>query len=428
MTRPLRGAGPGSTPPLRVAYVMSRFPKLSETFVLREVLAVEARGVTVDLYPLVREREPVVHPEAAPLVRRARYLPFLSPAIVRSNLWALRRRRRAWAGALWAVLRGNWGSANLLLGGLGVFPKVVHAARLMEADGVDHVHCHFATHPALAGFVVSRLTGIPFSFTAHGSDLHVDRHMLPEKVRDAAFAVPISAFNRRVITEECGPDVDHKLVVVHCGVDPTLLRPRPPRTAGPFTIVCVGTLHGVKGQRHLVEACRLLAAGGLDLRCHLVGSGPDEAALRAQVAAAGLEGRVLLDGRRTIEQVTALLQRADALAAPSVPTAEGKREGIPTVLMEAMSSAVPVVASDLSGIPELVEDGRSGLLVPPGDTRALADALRRLADDPALAARLARAGRAVVEADFDVHRSAERLVELFAGRPPVPDAPEAEAG
>ncbi|HZB70571.1 MAG TPA: glycosyltransferase, partial [Acidimicrobiales bacterium] len=420
MTRPPRGARSGR--PLRVAYVMSRFPKLSETFVLREVLAVEAQGVTVDLYPLVREREPVVHPEAAPLVGQARYLPFLSLAIVRSNLWMLRHRPRAWAGALWAVVRGNWGSANLLVGGLGVFPKVVHAARLMEADGVDHVHCHFATHPALAGFLVHRLTGIPFSFTAHGSDLHVDRHMLPQKVREAAFAVPISDFNRRVISDECGPGADDKLVVVHCGVDPGLLRPRPPRAAGPFTIVCVGTLHEVKGQTHLVEACRLLAAEGIDFRCHLVGSGPDEAALRRQVAAGGLEERVLLDGRRTTDEVAELLQRVDVLVAPSVPTSEGKREGIPVVLIEAMSSAVPVIASDLSGIPELVEDGRSGLLVPAGDVRRLAGALRRLAEDPALAAQLGAAGRAVVEADFDVHRSAERLVELFTGRMPVAGA------
>jgi glycosyltransferase involved in cell wall biosynthesis len=399
---------------------MSRFPKLSETFVLRELLAVEALGVDVDVYPLVRHSEPMVHPEAEPLVRRARYLPFLSPSILRSNLAVLRRRPGAWFGALWAVVKGNWGSANLLVGGLGIFPKVVHAARLMEADGVEHVHCHFATHPALAGFLVHRLTGIPFSFTAHGSDIHVDRHMLPAKVAEAAVVVPISEFNRRVILDECGPEAASKLVVVHCGVDTTVLRPRPARAPGPFTVVCVGTLHEVKGQAHLVEACRLLVEQGVDVRCHLVGSGPDEADLRAQVAAAGLADRVVLEGNRTTAEVAALLQRADVLAAPSVPTRQGKREGIPVVLMEAMSSGLPVVASDLSGIPELVEDGRSGLLVPPGDATGLAGALRRLAEDPALAARLGRAGRAQVEAAFDVHRSARRLVELFGGGPEVP--------
>jgi colanic acid/amylovoran biosynthesis glycosyltransferase len=420
VTPPARGAGPPPPAPLRVAYVMSRFPKLSETFVLRELLAVEGLGVRVDVYPLMRHAEALVHPEAEPLVRRARYLPFLSVAIIRSNLALLRRRPRAWFGALWAVVRGNWGSANLLVGGLGIFPKAVHAARLMEADGVDHVHCHFATHPALAGFLVHRLTGIPFSFTAHGSDIHVDRHMLPDKVAEAAVVVPISDFNRRVILDECGPAAAPKLVVVHCGVDPGVLRPRPAQAPGPLTVVCVGTLHEVKGQRHLVEACRLLVEQGIDVRCHVVGSGPDEGDLRRQAAAGGLEDRVVLEGNRTTDEVAALLQQADVLAAPSVPTRRGKREGIPVVLMEAMSCAVPVVASDLSGIPELVEDGYSGLLVPPGDAPGLARALRQLAEDPALATRLGRAGRARVEAEFDVHRSARRLVELFGGGPAAP--------
>jgi colanic acid/amylovoran biosynthesis glycosyltransferase len=244
--------------------------------------------------------------------------------------------------------------------------------------------------------------------------------MLPEKVAEAAVVVPISDFNRRVILDECGPAAAPKLVVVHCGVDPGVLRPGATRTPGPLTVVCVGTLHEVKGQRHLVEACRLLVEQGVDVRCHLVGAGPDEGDLRRQVAAGGLEGRVVFEGSRTTDEVAALLQRADVLAAPSVPTRAGKREGIPVVLIEAMSSAVPVVASDLSGIPELVQDGTTGLLVPPGDAAGLARALRRLAEEPALAARLGRAGRARVEAEFDVHRSARRLVELFGGGPEEP--------
>jgi glycosyltransferase involved in cell wall biosynthesis len=347
---------------------------------------------------------------------------------------------------VWSIIRDGWGSPWFILGGLTIMPKVAHAARQMLSDGVAHVHCHFANHPATAGLVVHRLTGLPFSFTAHGSDIHKDRHMLCRKVSEAAFVVAVSRSNADVIAGECGSGARAAMHVIRCGVD--LDRFRPPQQdaelptaqgagadlqgwadasgqvpdATPLSIVAVGTLHEVKGQTHLVEACRLLAAEGIDFRCHLVGSGPDEAALRRQVAAGGLEERVLLDGRRTTDEVAELLQRVDVLVAPSVPTSEGKREGIPVVLIEAMSSAVPVIASDLSGIPELVEDGRSGLLVPAGDVRRLAGALRRLAEDPALAAQLGAAGRAVVEADFDVHRSAERLVELFTGRMPVAGA------
>lgn len=419
---PSRAADPSgprrSDPPLTVAYVMSRFPKLSETFILREILALQKLGIRVELYPLLRGRESVVHTEAEPLVERARYLPFLSASILWSQFWFLRHRPRAYLAALRAVLCGTWGSLNFFVGALGIFPKAVHAARLMDESGVQHVHCHFATHPAVAGLVVHRLSGIPFSFTVHGSDLHVDRHMLCQKVLEAAFVVPISRFNRDVIVAECGEEVSDRLVVVHCGVDTAALSPGPcrPPEVGTFEVVCVGTLHEVKGQSYLIEACRLLVDEDIDVRCRLIGTGPDEPQLRRQVAAAGLEAHVVFSGPLTQAQVATILQRADVLAAPSVSTKQGKREGIPTVLMEAMSSGVPVVASRLSGIPELVEDGCSGLLVPPGDARVLAAALRRLHHDRELGARLAGAGRETVVRDFDVHASASLLSSLFLGR------------
>jgi colanic acid/amylovoran biosynthesis glycosyltransferase len=406
---------------LKVAYVMSRFPKLSETFVLGEILAVEERGVEVELFPLLRERAEVVHPEAAALCERARFQPFLSLPILRSQLHFLRRAPRRYVRTLWALLRGTWGSANYFVGALGIFPKVVHDARLMQADGIAHIHCHFSNHPAAAGFVIHRLTGIPYSFTAHGFDLHVDRHMLCEKVGDAAFVVAVSDYNRRLILEECGEPARARVAVVHCGVDTEFFRPRRNATPErPFSILCVGTLHEVKGQGYLVEACRLLAESGADVACTLVGDGPDRAALVEQIAASGLEASVTVAGRRTRAEIAELLGRAHVLVSPSVPTSEGKREGIPVVLMEAMASGVPVVASGISGIPELVEDGQTGLLVPPRDPSALAEALRRLQDERALCERLARAGRERVESEFDVRKNAGELVRRFRAHAGAP--------
>jgi colanic acid/amylovoran biosynthesis glycosyltransferase len=399
---------------LKVAYVMSRFPKLTETFVLYEMLAVEERGVDVVLYPLLREREAASHPDAVPLCARAHFQPFLSVPILRSQLALLRRSPRKYLGTLWALLRGTWGSLNFFVGAVGIFPKVAHASRLMTAEGVDHVHCHFSNHPAAAGFVIHRLTGIPFSFTAHGFDLHVDRRMLCTKVAEAAFVVPVSDYNRELIIEQCGELARGKLVVVHCGVDTEFFRP-PAKTGEevPFSIVCVGKLHEVKGQAYLVEACRLLAESGVDLVCTLIGDGPDRQALTQKIAESGLEGRVAILGDRDRVEIAALLNTAHVLVAPSVPTRSGKREGIPVVLMEAMSSGVPVVASRLSGIPELVEDEVSGLLVPPRNAIALADALRRLRDDPSLRRSLASNGREKVVEEFDVRKNAAELVRRF---------------
>ncbi|MGI8873346.1 MAG: glycosyltransferase, partial [Egibacteraceae bacterium] len=417
---------PGVRRGTKVAYTMSRFPKISETFVLYELLAVEREGVTVELYPLLRERVDLMHPEAVPLMERAHFQPFLSGAILRSQLHFLRHHPRRYLTTLFGLLKGTWGSLNFFVGGIGIFPKVAHMARLMAADGVRHVHCHFATHPALAGWVVHRLVGIPYSFTAHGSDLHVDRHMLPQKVAQAAFVVTISEDNREVIVRTCGEWARERVHVVQCGVEVDELAPASGARRGEhFAVLCIGTLHEVKGQRYLLEACRLLADAGIDVACTIVGEGPDRAALEAWIDRQRLASCVTLAGQRSRREVAAFLAAADVVAVPSVPTPSGKREGIPVVLMEAMSSGVPVVASGISGIPEIVEHERTGLLVPPGDAAALAAALRRLHDDASLRKRLAAAGRDKVVRDFNLRTGAAHLARLFAGRTSGPLETEA---
>ena len=407
-------ASPATRAP-RVAYMMSRFPKLTETFILYEMLAVQAQGVTVELYPLQREQTSVMHPEAAPLVARAHYQPLLSWAILRAQWHYLRRKPRAYLGALRDLLRANWGSARYFLGALAFFPKAVRFAQLMEASGIDHLHAHFASHPAAMAFAIHRLTGIPYSFTAHGSDLHRDRHMLCQKVAEAAFVVTIARFNQEIFVAECGESARAKVQVIHCGVDTEVFQPRQRSSdhPGPLQILCIGTLHEVKGQTYLIEACRLLRERGVDFVCRLVGDGPDEAALRAQVMGAGLADAVHFEGRKTRQEVIALLEAADVVVAPSVPSRDNRREGIPVVLMEAMGAGVPVIASDLSGIPELVEHEVNGLLVPPGDAAAIAAALERLANDSALRARLGQGGREKVLREFDLATNAARLAEQF---------------
>jgi glycosyltransferase involved in cell wall biosynthesis len=373
-------------------------------------------GIHIELHPLLRQTGEPVQPAAERWVGRAHFLPFLSLPILRSQWAFLRdpRRRRRYVRALVDMVRGTLRSPNFLLGGIGIFPKTVHASLAMVDEGVDHVHCHFANHPALAGWLVHRLVGIPYSFTAHGSDLHVDRTMLPTKVAEAAFVVTISRDNQALIETTAGPRASGKVDVIHCGVDPAAFSPVERSTQGPLRIVAVGTLHEVKGQAHLIDACKLLVERGVDVTCRFIGDGPDRDALTARIAEHGLAGSVTLAGRMTSDAVAAELAGVDVLAAPSVPTRGGKREGIPIVLMEAMAAGLPVVASRLSGIPELVTDGVDGLLVPPGDAVALADALARLAADPALRARLGAAGRATVLREFDVDRNAALLAARFA--------------
>jgi colanic acid/amylovoran biosynthesis glycosyltransferase len=403
---------------LKVAYIMSRFPKLTETFILFEMLAMRQQSIQVEVYPLLREQEEVMHPEARQLVEVAHFAPFISLPILRANFHFLWKKPRVYLKTLWDLLRSNWGSLAFFTGAVGIFPKTVFFAYQMRAARVQHVHAHFASHPAAAGFIIHRLVGIPYSFTAHGSDLHRDRHMLSEKVAEAAFVAAISEYNKELIIAECHGNHRDKVSVIHCGVDTEVFQAREHETPyekgeNPFMILCVGTLHEVKGQTYLIEACRQLGIKGIDFICHFVGDGPDRTSLATLVEHTGLVEKIRFHGRLTRDEIARLLRDADVLTAPSVPTRDGRREGIPVVLMEAMGSAVPVIASNISGIPELVQDQETGLLVPPRDAASLANALERYANDPDLRRRLGHAGRARVIGDFDLDQNATRLAQHF---------------
>ena len=401
---------------IKVAYIMSRFPKLSETFVLNELVECASQGVPVEVYPLLRERQPTAHPGVEEWVRRAHFHPFLSLPILRANAAFFREQPGGYARLLWEVLRKTWRSRNFFVGAIGIFPKSVRFAREMREQGVTHIHAHFATHPALAAFIIHRLTAIPFSFTAHGSDLHVDRRMLDTKVEAAAFAVTVSAFNREVIVRECGEQVRNKVHVIHCGVNPDVFAPAAgaPSPLDRFQIVCVASFEAVKGHRYLIEACRLLKERDVPFDLHLVGEGPLRRDVEHRVAAAGLERQVHFLGARPRPAVAALLSQSDAGVLASHPTPEGKREGIPVALMEAMAAGLPVVATAISGIPELVQSDVTGFLVPSADPVALADSLARLAADRDLRARMGRAARARVMGAFNLRTNTLELLRLIS--------------
>lgn len=411
-------AGAAAVP--RIACVVPRFPKLTETFVLREMLALEELGIAVELFPLFRRRDGVEHPEAAGFARRARHVALFSREVLDANLAALRRQTRRYFATLFLVLRRTLPSPRFLLGALVLFPKAVHFARTMRRLGVQHIHAHFASHGALAALVAHRLSGIPFSFTAHGSDLHVDQTALRWKLEEAAWAVTVSEHNREFVRKRLGDAAARKLQVIHCGVETGRLLPAPPPDGESFEIACVAALREVKGHVHLINACGILRDRGLRFRCHLVGDGPLERPLRRHVARHGLGEQVRFHGPLAHPDVLARMHAAHVVALCSIEDRAGRREGVPVALMEAMSCGLPVVASRISGIPELVRNGHSGLLTPPGDAWAIADALEYLARSPAERLRLGAAGRAAVVRDFDLGRCVRRLADAIRGGIPRP--------
>lgn len=434
-----RPAGP------RVAYLMSRFPRLTETFILYEILALRRRGLDVQVYPLMRERKTRVHPDGASTLKKAvdlfsaedreilmhaeartllphvHYGPLFSWGVARSVGRSLLRHPFAFLGTLGTIVVRNIGSANYLLGGLALFAKAVHLGAEMRRTGVTHLHAHFANHPTTAAYVIGRLFGIPFSFTGHGADLQVDQHMLRQKVAGATFVRAISEDGRRLIAGHGAPGSPDRIVVVPCGVDTAMFaghhRPRDP--GSPLRLLCVATLYEVKGHRYLFDAIARLGARGVDVTCRLVGDGSDREALEARVAEMGLSSRIAFLGQRTREEIIDLMHDADLLVVPSIPTPSGRREGLPVVIMEAMSAGLPVVASAISGIPEIVEDGLTGLLVPPKDADALADAIVRLDGDDELRDRVVAAALTRVRERYDLDVVSEQLVELFTATRPA---------
>jgi Glycosyltransferase len=393
---------------------MSRFPKISETFILYEILEQERLGIAGEVYPLLRERQPVAHPEAKIMINRAHFHPFISWPIIRANWHFIRNRPHAYFKVLAEILRETFGSANFFFGALGIFPKTVCFAYEMASQGVTHIHAHFANHPAVAALIIHQLTDIPFSFTARGSDVHVDRRMLDRKIAASAFAITVSSYNKELMINECSPSVYNKIHVIYGGIDTEVFSPRPKSDSnGPFQILCVSSFEEVKGHIYLIEACRLLRERGVDFECHLVGDGPLRRKIEKQIARAGLKDRVWLYGACTQAKVIEKLSRADVAVLATAPTPSGKCEGIPNVLKEAMACGLPVVASSISGIPELVDDGRSGFLVPPKNVTTIADALQRLKDDPVLRQQMGQAGREKVIREFNLHISAAKRAKLF---------------
>lgn len=406
---------PANRRPMKIAYMMSRFPKISETFILFEILEQERLGNTVEVYPLLRERQPVAHPEAVKMTERAHFHPFISLPVLFANFYFLLRRPVKYLKTLFEVLGGTLGSTNFFLGAVTYWPKSVRFAYEMQRQGIAHIHAHFCNHPALAALIIHRLTGIPFSFTAHGSDLHKDKRMLDKKVAASAFAVTISNFNKGEMLKACGDGLAEKIHIIRCGIDSEVFLPAEKKNGtAPFRIICVASYEEVKGHKYLVEACGRLRERGIDFVCDLIGDGPVRGQVAKQIADANLQDKVIIHGSRKRQEVADMVRAADVKVLASVPTAEGKREGIPVVIMEAMASGLPVISSQLSGIPELVENGRTGILVAPGDTEALAAALQKLYENPALRYRMGQAGREKVLREFNMKINVAALTDLFA--------------
>lgn len=398
---------------MKIAYLASKYPAVSHTFILQEILALRARGVEIDTFSVrTSAASEIIDAINAEEARRTRNLLPANPIQYAASLaWAVFTRPvrtlRAFGNAVATfdvspIQRVMW---------FFYFLEAVVLARLLVAGGHQHLHCHFGNNGSNTAWLAAMMAGLPFSMTLHGIDIdQPEKFRLPRKIGDAAFTVCISKFGKARMMHLCPPKHWHKLRVVRCGV-----RRLDPPCAEPVTsagrLLCVARLSEEKGHLVLFDALKALQAEGIPFHCTLVGDGPMRAALEGRAKDIGLAQHVTFKGALAPPEVAKCYAQCDAVLLASFG------EGIPMVLMEAMSHGRPVVSTRVGGIPELVEHGTNGLVVSPGSVRELTNALIYLLKDPARAAEMGRAALDTVRTRFNLDMSADKLRELFTCTP-----------
>ncbi|QZH66837.1 glycosyltransferase [Mycolicibacterium farcinogenes] len=395
----------------QIDYLVSRFPVTSETFIVRELDALSADGRQLGLRSLFPAPDPQVHDIARPWMDK-----LVRPGVgasVTGMLWALLRHPLIMLSIMADVARGYGARAGLLARAVATVPiAAAHARDLHPPGNTRHVHAHYATYPALAAWICSRLSGITYSVTIHAHDLYVDQSMLGRKLDGAEFIVTISEYNRRLLERHTSTPVH----VIHAGIN-TAAYPFHPRKIpdhGPLHALCVASLQEYKGHEVLLRALALGGPGVDRIELDLIGNGPLRDELQAMASELGLGSRVRFHGGQSETVVKQALAEADLFVLPSIVAADGQMEGLPVALMEALASGIPTVSTNLSGIPELVIPDKTGLLAVPGDAQSLRDTLEQLISSGPVLDNYARAGRDLVEREFDINATTAALRALLA--------------
>lgn len=396
---------------MKVAYLVNQYPKVSHSFIRREIEGLESCGIVVVRYAIrTCDRELVDEADKLEL-QKTRVL--LSEGIV-GLLGALVRvtlsRPKRLASALHLALQVGWGSERGILLHLAYLAEACILLGWLVEDGVERVHAHFGTNSTTVAMLCRELGGAPYSFTVHGPEEFdkVRAIGLPEKIARAAFVVAVSSFGRSQLYRWCDAHQWSKIHVVHCGVDASFLTQPPIPTPDAPQLVCVGRLSEQKGHLLLVEAAHRLAREGLAFKLVLVGDGELRPDIDAAISRWDLAERIEITGWASSTEVRRQLLAARALVLPSFA------EGLPVVIMEALALGRPVVSTYVAGIPELVEPGVCGWLVPPGSTDALVDALRSvLQATPEVLANMGRMGAERVARQHDAALEARQLAVLF---------------
>jgi glycosyltransferase involved in cell wall biosynthesis len=396
-----------------VAYFTNLYPRATDTFIQREVEYLRLHGLDVNTYSVRRSgSEHDVSESIREEKRRTRCLLPVSPvALIAGNMSAFVRSPSGYVAALRLALRTSRPGLRGLVLQIAYFQEAILLASRLRADGIKHLHNHLGDNSGTVTLLAAELAQVSYSITFHGPHIFFDptHWALREKVRNARFIVCISHYCRSQMMLFSDADDWGKLRIVHCGVDTRRLFPVATR-ARAEKLLYTGRLSIEKGLSVLFESLKLLREAGRNYELTLVGDGVDRERLEALARELAIDRHLVFAGYRSQDEVAEYLRGSDIFILPSFA------EGVPVSLMEAMASGVPVVATNVGGVAELVESERTGLLVPPADSAALAQAIARYQDDHELRQRVASQGRERVIQQFNVEIEGQKLLELFSMR------------
>lgn len=401
-----------------VAYMLDGFPIISETFILQEILELKKRGLNIMIF--AREGvsdipyNSLSHPESRRLVEETCYLnPY---AIVKKKKWLhfltfLKHPVRYLRTFYFSYLEG--GETFI------AFKSAPLYIREMKNRNIQHIHAHFARRACTFSMLISMITGIPYSFTAHAHDIYVSDSMdISNHIRAAEFVITCTAHNQSYLLEKYGSQADGKIKRNYHGVDTHLLKPAGERIVKGkeygMSILSVGRLVEKKGFPYLIQALsQLKKVLNEPFTLNIIGDGPEKDYLCQMVKECDMSDHIFLRGPRPFEEIRRFYEEADFFVLPCIIARDGDQDGIPNVILEAMSAGLPVIATNLSGIPEVITNGVDGFLVPPRDSHSLADSIKRLSQDRGLRDAMGRNARKKMEERFNKDQHIDELMAYF---------------
>lgn len=389
---------------LSLAYFMNFYPVLAQTFISREIKGLKNLGVNISAYSIRKPKMDVISVEDTAFVNDTFYIfPMKILPFIWANLYFILTKPSKY----FKVFSFIFTQLNIksIIRTFYHFCEAIYVAKKIAGENINHIHSHFASGPTSAAMFISILTDVSFSFTAHGSDIFLEKLLLDRKIKFAKFVITISNYNKNYLSKLV-PDSLPKIFVVYSGVDPQIFLPVHKTNNIPI-ILSVGRLVWQKGHKYLIKACSILKENGIKFHCIIIGDGPERRKLEFLIEKYNLHGVVQLKGRMLPEQVVTYYDKADIFVLSSVS------EGIPVVLMEAMAKEIPVIASRITGIPELIDHNFDGILVPPTDVNQIASNIKSLVEDDARKKKIGVNARKKILEKFDIQNNVKELKSIF---------------